>query len=211
MNWVNALISGVLVGGLYALYATGLSLAFGVMRIINLSHGDMAIAAAFVCSTLVLATGWNPLALLELPRGLTARQLAAGFGLVEAQGLPGRIEESFVRRVETLSDDARRLLLVAAAEPVGDPLLLLVQLGEQGERFDAHRIELDRATEMGLRLGGALAMDLRQPEAHAHVVAVAHRRPEVEEALERRYRRVGVATGEGDLAGQEQRVRLIVG
>ena len=74
MNWVNALISGVLVGGLYALYATGLSLAFGVMRIINLSHGDMAIAAAFVCSTLVLATGWNPLALLVIivPLGFAA-------------------------------------------------------------------------------------------------------------------------------------------
>ena len=61
---------------------------------------------------------WNPLALLELPRGLTARQLAGGFGLVEAQGLAGRIEESFVRRVETLSEDARRLLLVAAVAAV---------------------------------------------------------------------------------------------
>src|SRR4051794_24384875 len=47
----------------------------------------------------------NPLALLELPRGLTGRQLAGGFGLVEAQGLAGQIEESFVRRVEALSDD----------------------------------------------------------------------------------------------------------
>src|SRR3954451_12703692 len=74
---------------------------------------------------IVAETHGNPLALLELPRGLTARQLAGGFGLIEAQGLAGRIEESFVRRVETLSDDGRRLLLVAAAEPVGDPLLLL--------------------------------------------------------------------------------------
>ena len=66
----------------------------------------------------------NPLALLELPRGLTSRQLAGGFGLVGAQALTGRIEESFVRRLEPLADDVRRLLLVAAAEPVGDPLLL---------------------------------------------------------------------------------------
>ena len=78
-----------------------------------------------VSDRIVAETRGNPLALLELPRGLTARQLAGGFGLVEAQGLAGRIEESFVRRVETLSDDARRLLLIAAAEPVGDPLLLL--------------------------------------------------------------------------------------
>jgi branched-chain amino acid transport system permease protein len=63
---MNAVISGVLTGGLYALYATGLSIAFGVMRLVNLAHGDMAVAAAFFCSTLVLATGWNPLTLLVL-------------------------------------------------------------------------------------------------------------------------------------------------
>ena len=67
----------------------------------------------------------NPLALLELPRGLTATQLAGGFGLPEALAMSGRIQESFVRRVSAVSDDARRLLLLAAAEPVGDPLLLL--------------------------------------------------------------------------------------
>ena len=52
-------------------------------------------------------------------------QLAGGLGLLDAQALTGRIEGSFVRRLEALSDDARRLLLVAAAEPVGDPLPLL--------------------------------------------------------------------------------------
>jgi ATP/maltotriose-dependent transcriptional regulator MalT len=67
----------------------------------------------------------NPLALLELPRGLTAAQLAGGFGTVETHAVAGRIEESYIRQVETLSKDARHLLLVAAAEPTGDPLLLL--------------------------------------------------------------------------------------
>ncbi len=66
----------------------------------------------------------NPLALLELPRGLSAAQLAGGFGLTGGQALTGRIEESFVRRLELLSADGRLLLLIAAAEPVGDPLLL---------------------------------------------------------------------------------------
>ena len=66
----------------------------------------------------------NPLALLELPRGLTAMQLAGGFGLLDGQGLLGRIEESFVRRLAQLPEDTRLLLLVAAAEPVGDPLLV---------------------------------------------------------------------------------------
>lgn len=73
---------------------------------------------------IVAETRGNPLALLELPRGLTALQLAGGFGLLDVEALRGRIEESFVRRLELLTDEARRLLLVAAAEPVGDPLLL---------------------------------------------------------------------------------------
>jgi DNA-binding CsgD family transcriptional regulator len=69
-------------------------------------------------------TRGNPLALLELPRGLTPTQLAGGFGMPEARDLSSRIEQSYVRRLETLPETARRLLLVAAAEPVGDPLLL---------------------------------------------------------------------------------------
>ncbi|HUA49955.1 MAG TPA: AAA family ATPase [Solirubrobacteraceae bacterium] len=69
-------------------------------------------------------TRGNPLALLELPRGLTAAQLAVGFGLLDARALPGRIEESFIRRLDALPEEARRLLLLAAAEPVGDPVLL---------------------------------------------------------------------------------------
>ena len=73
---------------------------------------------------IIAETRGNPLALLELPHGLTATELAGGFGVLGAQTLTGRIEESFVRRLEPLSDDARRLLLVAAAEPLGDPLLL---------------------------------------------------------------------------------------
>jgi tetratricopeptide (TPR) repeat protein len=74
---------------------------------------------------IIAETHGKPLALLELPRGLTATQLAGGFGLLGAHSLPGRIEDSFVRRLEALSDDAQRLLLLAAVEPRGDPLLLL--------------------------------------------------------------------------------------
>ncbi len=90
---------------------------------------------------IIAETHGNPLALLELPRGLTATQLAGGFGTFEATGLSGRIEESFVARLEALSGDARSLLLLAAAEPVGDPLLLLraaEQLGiEPAAAYDA--------------------------------------------------------------------------
>jgi DNA-binding CsgD family transcriptional regulator len=75
---------------------------------------------------IVAETRGNPLALLELPRGLSVQQLAGGFGLLDAprQALPTRLEESFQHRVEAIPAAARRLMLVAAAEPVGDPLLV---------------------------------------------------------------------------------------
>jgi DNA-binding CsgD family transcriptional regulator/tetratricopeptide (TPR) repeat protein len=73
---------------------------------------------------IVAETRGNPLALLELPRGLTAAQLAGGFGLPGAQALSGRIEESFARRLGALPEQPQRLLLLAAAEPTGDPLLV---------------------------------------------------------------------------------------
>jgi DNA-binding CsgD family transcriptional regulator len=64
----------------------------------------------------------NPLALLELPRGLTPAELAGGFALPDALPLPGRIEGSFRRRLDALPADTGRLLQLAAAEPVGDPV-----------------------------------------------------------------------------------------
>jgi DNA-binding CsgD family transcriptional regulator len=73
---------------------------------------------------LVAETRGNPLALLELPRGLTPAELAGGFGLLDAPGLSGRIEDSFRRRLAGLPADTQRLLLVAAADPVGDPVLV---------------------------------------------------------------------------------------
>jgi DNA-binding CsgD family transcriptional regulator len=73
---------------------------------------------------IVAETRGNPLALLELPRGLSAAQLAGGFGLLGAQTLSTRIEESFRERLRELPPETERLLLVAAAEPGGDPLLL---------------------------------------------------------------------------------------
>src|SRR4051812_28295514 len=73
---------------------------------------------------IVAETGGNPLALLELPRGLGPAELAGGFGLPDALPLAGRIEESFRRRLDGLAPETQRLLLVAAAEPVGEPALL---------------------------------------------------------------------------------------
>ncbi|MEO3748597.1 AAA family ATPase [Plantactinospora sp. B5E13] len=66
----------------------------------------------------------NPLMLLELSRELTHTELAGGFGSPTAQTLPGRVEDRFRRRLERMPAQARRLLLLAAAEPLGDPALL---------------------------------------------------------------------------------------
>jgi DNA-binding CsgD family transcriptional regulator len=76
-----------------------------------------------VLDRIVLETRGNPLALLELPRGMTPIQLAGGFGL-PAVPLSTSIEESFTRRLARLPGDARRLLLIAAADPTGDPALV---------------------------------------------------------------------------------------
>jgi DNA-binding CsgD family transcriptional regulator len=73
---------------------------------------------------IVSETRGNPLALVELPRELTAADMAGGFGLPQPRALSSRIEASFRQRVEPLPAETQRLLLVAAAEPVGDPMLL---------------------------------------------------------------------------------------
>jgi DNA-binding CsgD family transcriptional regulator/tetratricopeptide (TPR) repeat protein len=87
------------------------------------SQGRSTLDAA-IRDRVVAETRGNPLALLELPRGLTATESAGGVDLLGEHDLAGHIQESFVRRLRELPEDSRRLLLVAAAEPVGDPLLV---------------------------------------------------------------------------------------
>jgi DNA-binding NarL/FixJ family response regulator len=77
-----------------------------------------------VLERIVVETHGNPLALLELPTGLSQTELAGGFGLAAAVSLSDSIEESFKRRLAKLPNEARRLLLIAASDPVGDPALM---------------------------------------------------------------------------------------
>ena len=60
MNWLNAGVQGILLGGLYALFAVGLALVFGTMRLVNLAHGDLTIFAAYMALLLVNALRFNP-------------------------------------------------------------------------------------------------------------------------------------------------------
>src|SRR3954454_22696 len=77
-----------------------------------------------VLERIVAETRGNPLALLELPRGLPPAELAGGFGLLNAPPLASRIEQSFLFQLEALPPDSRQLMLLAAAEPLGDRGLL---------------------------------------------------------------------------------------
>ena len=79
---------------------------------------------ARVRDRIIADTHGNPLALLELPRGLTPAQLTGGFGVGGPVPLDGRIEESFGRQLETLPAQTRRLVQLAAADPSGDPVLV---------------------------------------------------------------------------------------
>ena len=106
-----------------------------------------------VADRIVAETHGNPLALLELPHGLTPEELAGGFGLPDAPTLTGRIEDGFRRRLEPLPVATRRLLLVAAAEPVGDPTLVWRAAARLGVDVDA----AGPAAEAGLvDVGGQL-------------------------------------------------------
>jgi DNA-binding CsgD family transcriptional regulator len=106
---------------------------FPQLRVEPLGHRDAralleSVLAArldeLVLERIVAETGGNPLAILELPRGLAPGQLAGGFGLPAALPLSAGIEQSFTRRLARLPRDARRLLILAAAEPLGDNALL---------------------------------------------------------------------------------------
>src|SRR3989440_3697542 len=106
-----------------------------------------------VLDRIVLETHGNPLALLELPRGLTPTELAGGFGLPVAVPLSASIEESFTRRLAGLPGDARRLLLVAAADPVGDTALIWRAARQLGvPESIAETVEAEDLLELGARV-----------------------------------------------------------
>ncbi|HSR56637.1 MAG TPA: hypothetical protein VLL57_00535, partial [Candidatus Binataceae bacterium] len=64
MEWINVILQGVLVGGLYAMFAAGLSLIFGVMRLVNIAHGDLIVLAASVALVVAQTLGIGPLTAL---------------------------------------------------------------------------------------------------------------------------------------------------
>ena len=101
-----------------------------------------------VLDRLIVETRGNPLALVELPRGLTSSQLAGGFGVTAATSLHSGIEESFQRRLAVLPRDTRLLFLVAASDPTGDASLVWRA---------AHRLGIDESAALAAESSGLIA------------------------------------------------------
>jgi DNA-binding CsgD family transcriptional regulator len=163
----------------------------------------------------IVAETWgNPLALLELPSGLTPAELAGGFGFPGAAPISGRVEDSFRRRVQALSDQSRRLLLVVAADPTGDPGLVWRAAGVLGIGAEAAA----PATEAGLVEFGAWvtfrhplvrgtvyrsASPLQRQDVHRALAEVTDPR---DDADRRAWHRAQAAAGpDEDVAGELER------
>jgi DNA-binding CsgD family transcriptional regulator len=121
---------------------------------------------------IVAETRGNPLALLELSSSARPDQLAGGFGLLGSVQLSERVEESFRRRIETLPDQTRRLLLVAAADPVGDPALVWQA---------ATRLGIGAKAAAPAHEAGVVQFDTRVRFRHPLVRSVVYRSASVEE------------------------------
>ena len=138
MEWVNTILQGVLLGGLYAMFAAGLSLIFGVMRLVNIAHGDLIVLAAYVALVTMQTLGINPLLSLVI-----VVPVMAVIGYVLQRGLLNR----------TLGDDLLPPLLVTFG------LSVIIQNGLL-EIFTADSVKLNAgAIEIAsIAVGGGLAV-----------------------------------------------------
>src|SRR5215468_8431971 len=121
---------------------------------------------AAVCAQIITESHGNPLALLELPRTWNVADLAGGFGLPSRQPVTDRIEQSYVRRLRLLPSDTQLLVLTAAAEPLGDLVLLHRAAGTLG---------IDLAAAGPAQDGGLLELGGRVEFAHPLVRSAAYR------------------------------------
>jgi DNA-binding CsgD family transcriptional regulator len=133
-----------------------------------------------VLDRLIIETRGNPLALVELPRGLTSSQLAGGFGVTAAASLHSEIEESFQRRLAALPRDTRLLFLIAASDPTGDASLVWRA---------AHRLGIDESAARAAESSGLIAfrpgVAFRHPLVRSaiYLAADAAERSEVHRSL----------------------------
>jgi DNA-binding CsgD family transcriptional regulator len=135
---------------------------------------------AAVCDQIVSESHGNPLALLELPRSWNVAELAGGFGLPSSQPVVGKIEQSYAARLHLLPAQTRLLVLAAAAEPLGDPVLLHRAAGTLG----VHMAAADPAVDAGLlRIAGRVEFAHPLVRSAVYRSAAAEDRHRVHDAL----------------------------
>jgi DNA-binding CsgD family transcriptional regulator len=133
-----------------------------------------------VCDQIVAESHGNPLALLELPRTWSRSELAGGFGLPSRSAVSSAIEQSYIRRLEVLPHATQLLVLTAAAEPLGDPVLLFRAAAELAIEPTA----ADAADDAGLlRIGGHVEFAHPLIRSAAYRSAATEDRRQVHEAL----------------------------
>ena len=139
MEWLNIIVQGVLVGGLYAMFAAGLSLIFGVMRLVNIAHGDLIVLAAYVALVTTELIGINPLLSL-----LVVVPLMAAIGYALQRGILNR----------TLGPDLLPPLLVTFGLSVIIQNGLLELFTADSRKLQAGPIEVDSINlAQGLAVG----------------------------------------------------------
>ena len=138
MEWINALAQGILLGGLYALFAAGLSLIFGVMRLVNIAHGDLIVFAAYMGLSTTMLLGIHPLVAI-----IIVIPIMALFGYI--------LQRSILNR--TIGDDILPPLLVTFGISVIIQNVLLEMYSADPQKMDAGALETVSVTIGGLSLG----------------------------------------------------------
>ncbi len=138
MDWLNAVVQGTLLGGLYALFAAGLSLIFGVMRLVNIAHGDLIVLAAYLALTAMTLLGLSPLLAL-----IVVVPVMAGFGYVLQRGILNR----------TMGEDILPPLLVTFGLSVILQNTLLMAYTADPQKLQAGALETASLSLGGLTVG----------------------------------------------------------
>ena len=138
MDWLNAVVQGTLLGGLYALFAAGLSLIFGVMRLVNIAHGDLIVLAAYLALTAMTLLGLSPLLAL-----IVVVPVMAGFGYILQRGILNR----------TMGEDILPPLLVTFGLSVILQNTLLMAYTADPQKLQAGALETASLSLGGLTIG----------------------------------------------------------
>ncbi|MDE3736810.1 MULTISPECIES: branched-chain amino acid ABC transporter permease [Pseudomonas] len=138
MEWLNTLVQGVLLGGLYAMFAVGLSLMFGIMRLVNIAHGDFIVLASYLALVVVEALGLSPLASLVL---VVPVMFVVGYGL----------QRQLLNR--TLGNDILPPLLVTFGLSIILQNVLLEFFSADSQKLSQGDLEVASVAVGGLSLG----------------------------------------------------------